>query len=74
MLKYVGGKILDAIFGGGGGGYHVYVQSPPGGYGWDNKPHIIGIDWETDCALDGNPIMYAVSFTIAGTDAALARY
>lgn len=73
VAKYVAALVLDAVFGG-GGGYHAYVMSGPGGYSWENNPHIIVIDWETDCALGGKPIMYVVSFTIAGTEAALARY
>jgi hypothetical protein len=71
---YIGKKILRALFSG-GGGYHAYVASAPGGYSWTHRgTRSIGIRWESSCDLDGKPIIYVVSFTITGTKQALAKY
>jgi hypothetical protein len=34
----------------------------------------IVVSYETDCSLGGMPIVYMMSFTIAGTREALARH
>ena len=71
--KFVLGKVIDAIFGG-GGGYHVYVSWGPDRLHWMQGKDPIVVSWESACSLDGKPIVYLMSFTITGTKEALAKH
>jgi hypothetical protein len=73
--EYAAENIFGSIFGGGTGGYHAYVSQGPGEWAWTfDNIHSIRIDWESDCALGGNPIRYIVFFIIQGTKQALEKY
>jgi hypothetical protein len=73
FAKFVLGRVLDAIFGG-GGGYHVYVSWGPDKLHWMRGKDPIVVSYESDCSLGGRPIIYMMSFTIIGTKEALAKH
>lgn len=68
VARYVTGKVVAAILSS-AGGYHANVSILP-----DMKGSGLSVGWETACALGGKPIMYVISFSIAGRPEALAKY